>query len=123
MKKPYLCRNFFITDWRRMRRKNTIQISSIYWNVLLWIFYVILWMTIREVNFTNFQYTNTLMGSRGRYSGYEYVLVIMIQSFLLISFLPQLIDENEICPDILKTNCDPKNRNNGQFAVTFSMEL
>ena len=80
-------------------------------------------MTIRDGNFTNFQYTNTLMGSRGRYSGYEYVLVIMIQSFLLISFLPQSIDENEICPDILKTNCDPKNWNNGQFAVTFSMEL
>ena len=29
---------FFLTDWRHMRRKNIIEISSIYWNVLLWIF-------------------------------------------------------------------------------------
>ena len=24
---------FFLIDWRHMRRKNTIEISSIYWNV------------------------------------------------------------------------------------------
>ena len=29
---------FIVTDWRHMRRKNTIEISSIYYNVLLWIF-------------------------------------------------------------------------------------
>ena len=29
---------FFLTDWRHMSRKNyAIEISSIYWNVLLWI--------------------------------------------------------------------------------------
>ena len=30
MNKPYLCRNFCPTDWSHMRRKNTIEISSIY---------------------------------------------------------------------------------------------
>ena len=28
----------FLTDWRNMRRKNTIELSSVYWNVILWIF-------------------------------------------------------------------------------------
>ena len=27
---------FFLTDWHHMRRKNTIEITTIYWNVLLW---------------------------------------------------------------------------------------
>ena len=31
--------NFFLTDWRHILRKNTIEIYSIYWNVLLWIFF------------------------------------------------------------------------------------
>ena len=30
---------FFLIDWRHMTRKNIIEISSIYWNVLLWIFF------------------------------------------------------------------------------------
>ena len=34
----------FLTDWRHMRRENTIEISSIYWNVLLWIFSHCIWM-------------------------------------------------------------------------------
>ena len=38
MNKPYFCRNFFLTDWSHMLRKNTIEISPSYWNVLLWIF-------------------------------------------------------------------------------------
>ena len=29
---------FFLTDWRHMRRINTIEASSIFWNGLLWIF-------------------------------------------------------------------------------------
>ena len=29
---------FFPTDWRHMGRKNTTEITKIYWNVLLWIF-------------------------------------------------------------------------------------
>ena len=38
MNKLYFRRNFFLTDWCHMRCKNTIEISSICWNVLLWIF-------------------------------------------------------------------------------------
>ena len=30
--------SFFLTDWHHIRRENTIEISSIHWNVLLWIF-------------------------------------------------------------------------------------
>ena len=37
MNKSLFCRNHFLTDWCHMRRKNAIEISSIYWNVLLWI--------------------------------------------------------------------------------------
>ena len=29
---------FFLIDWRHVRHKNTIEISLIYWNTLLWIF-------------------------------------------------------------------------------------
>ena len=38
MNKPHFYRTFFLTDWRHMRHKITIEISSIYWNALLWIF-------------------------------------------------------------------------------------
>ena len=38
MNKLYFGRNFFLIHWRHTRRKNTIAISSIYWNVLLCIF-------------------------------------------------------------------------------------
>ena len=38
MNKRYLPRIFFLTDWRHIRRRNTIEISSIYLNVLLWVF-------------------------------------------------------------------------------------
>ena len=38
MNKPSFCKKFFLTAWRHMRHKNTIEISSFYWNVLLWIF-------------------------------------------------------------------------------------
>ena len=31
---------FFLTDWRHMSCKNTIEISLIYWNVLLWYFLI-----------------------------------------------------------------------------------
>ena len=34
----YKNHKFFLTNWRHMRRKNTIAITMIYWNVLLWIF-------------------------------------------------------------------------------------
>ena len=30
---------FFLTDWCRMRRKNITEITTIYWNVHLWIFF------------------------------------------------------------------------------------
>ena len=45
MNKSYLCRNFFLTDWRHIRRKNTIEISSMYWNVPLWIFLELIYST------------------------------------------------------------------------------
>ena len=37
MNKRYLSRIFFLADWRHVRRRNTIEISSIYLNVVLWI--------------------------------------------------------------------------------------
>ena len=38
MKKQYFCLTFFLADWHQMCHKNTIEISLIYWNVVLWIF-------------------------------------------------------------------------------------
>ena len=36
--KRYFCRNLYITDCRHMHCQNTIEICSIYWNVLPWTF-------------------------------------------------------------------------------------
>ena len=38
MNKAGFCPSFFLTDWHHMRCKNTIKVSSTYWNVLLRIF-------------------------------------------------------------------------------------
>ena len=38
MNEPCFCRKYFLTDWRHRCCKNTIEISSICWNVLLQIF-------------------------------------------------------------------------------------
>ena len=40
---------FFLTDWRHMNRKNTVEISSIYWNVLLFIFLINFFIPPRPV--------------------------------------------------------------------------
>ena len=34
-----ICQLFFLIDWRHICLKNTIEIFSVYWNVLLWIFF------------------------------------------------------------------------------------
>ena len=39
MNRPSSCWNFFHTDWRHMRHKNTVEICLIYRKVLLWIFW------------------------------------------------------------------------------------
>ena len=38
MNKLCSCRTFFLAGWHHMHCKSTTEISSIYWNVLLWIF-------------------------------------------------------------------------------------
>ena len=38
MNKPYFCRNFFVTDWRHKRLKNTIDLLLFLRRTLRWIF-------------------------------------------------------------------------------------